>query len=138
MIRSRPRLTVVVSATVTLGFLAASLRYVHADDAIPAALKGFQGMMSGKLTKKGETMIAFKIGKIMKKWKGNKAEKPEAAVGETIALTLKDISAHHRERLMKNYRGLKVGDDIELEAFDLGGKNLAVKEWLKKVGAEGD
>jgi len=31
-----------------------------------------------------------------------------------------------------------VGDDIELEAFDLGGKTLAIKEWLKKVGAEGD
>ena len=138
MIRFRPKLSVFVSATVTLGVLAASSGRVHAGEAIPAALKGFQGMMSGKLTKKGETMIAFKISKIMKKWKGNKAENPGAAVGETIVLTLKDISAHHRERLMKNYRGLKVGDDIELEAFDLGGKYLAVKEWLKKVGAEGD
>ena len=112
--------------------------YLYAGERIPPELKGFQGMMSGKLTKKGETMIAFKVGKIMKKWKGNRAENPGAAVGKTIILTLEKVTAHHAERILKNYRGLKVGEDIELEAFDVGGEFLAVNEWLKKVVAEGD
>lgn len=120
---------------VTLG---AGDGYLYAEEAIPDALKGFQGMMSGQLIKKGERAIRFKIGKITRKWKGNKAENPEAAVGETITLDLNHLKPHHRERILSNYKGLKEGDEIVLEAFDLGGKTLSINESLKKVGAEGD
>jgi hypothetical protein len=105
-------------------------------EGIPAALKGFRGMMSGRLVEKGESSIVFKAAKIMKVWKGNKAENPEKAVGETMALSLEKVSAHHGERIMKNFRALKAGDRIEVEAFDLGGDRLFIKEWLKKAGVE--
>ena len=104
-------------------------------EGIPAVLKGFQGMMSGKLLKKGEETLVFKVGKVMKVWKGNEAEDPGKAVGQTLVLSLKRLSDHHRERIMANYRGLKEGDDIELEAFDLGEKALCVNEWLRKSGS---
>ena len=100
---------------------------------IPAEFKGFKGMMSGKLVKKGKTTLQFKVDKIMKVWEGNKAENPKAAIGKTITLNLDKVCDHHRKTIMKNYRELKNGDQIELEAFDLGGKTLSVKEWLKKT-----
>ncbi len=102
---------------------------------IPAGLNGFQGMMRGKLVKKGDGLLVFRVDKIMRLWKGNKAENPQGAVGQTITLNLTRIGAHHRERLMRNYRGLKEGDLIELEAFDRGDPVLSVNESLKKAGA---
>jgi hypothetical protein len=108
----------------------------HADDGIPAALEGFKGMMSGTLVKKGDGSLVFKVGKIMKVWKENKAERPETAVGETLTLSLERITAHHKERIMKAYQEMKAGDAIEVEAFDEGGKRLYLKEWLKKAGAK--
>jgi len=101
---------------------------------IPTSLRGFQGMMSGRLVKKGSTSFVFKVEKIMKTWKGNRAANPKAAVGETLTLSLGKVTAHHGSRIMRNYQGMEAGDAIELEAFDLGGGTLAVKEWLKKVG----
>jgi len=107
-----------------------------AGGGIPAELKGFRGMMSGKLVEKGQASIVFKVGKIMRVWKGNEAENPKAAVGKTLTLNLNKVSDHHRERIMKNFRGLKRGDRIEVEAFDLGSDTLCIKEWLKKAGDE--
>ena len=100
---------------------------------IPPELKGFKGMMTGKLLEKGEASLVFKVDGIKKVWKGNKAENPKKAVGKKILLNLDKVSIHHEGRVTKNYRGLKKGDRIELEAFDLGGKSLSIKEWLKKV-----
>ncbi len=109
-----------------------------AEEGIPAELKGFRGMMSGTLIEKGNASVVFKVGRIMKVWKGNEAEAPREAVGKTLTLSLGKVSDHHRDRIMKNFRGLERGDKIEVEAFDLGGKRLYVKEWLKKAGVEGD
>ena len=91
-------------------------------------------MMSGRLVKKDAKTLVFRVEKIMRKWKGNRAANPKAAVGQTLTLNLGNVSAHHGARIMQNYRGMKEGDAIELEAFDLGGETLAVKEWLRKIG----
>ena len=105
----------------------------ESQQAIPAELRGFQGMMSGKLLKKDKKSFLFKVEKIMKVWKGNKAENPERAIGQRLSLNLNKVSEHHGGRIMKNYRELKEGDQIELEAFDLGQETLCVKEWLRKA-----
>ena len=60
-------------------------------------------------------------------------ENPEKAVGRTFSLSLEKVSEHHGKKIMDSYRGLKEGDRIELEAFDLGEKTLCVKEWLQKA-----
>jgi len=106
------------------------------EEGIPAELKGFQGMMTGKLIKKGDTSLVFKVEKIMKVWKGNKAENPKKAVGKILKLNLAKVSDHHSSRIMKHFQNMKEGDQIELEAFDLGQKTLCIKEWLRKVGAK--
>ena len=113
-------------------FSPASAKYFASG--IPDELKGFRGMMSGKLIEKKQgASFAFRVDRIMKTWKANKAENARKAVGKTIVLSLEKVSKHHGERIMKNYKSLKNGDQIEVEAFDLGSSTLNVKEWLKKA-----
>ncbi|MBT3637970.1 MAG: hypothetical protein HN531_13600 [Opitutae bacterium] len=113
-------------------FSPASAKYFASG--IPDELKGFRGMMSGKLIEKKQgASFVFRVDRIMKTWKANKAENARKAVGKTIVLSLEKVSKHHGERIMKNYKSLKNGDQIEVEAFDLGSSTLNVKEWLKKA-----
>ncbi len=93
-------------------------------------------MMNGKLIAKRASTIVFRVDRIMKTWKGSKAENPKKVVGQTIVLNLEKVSGHHNERIMKNFKMLKNGDQIEVEAFDLGLKTLSIKEWLKKARVE--
>lgn len=106
----------------------------EAGPGIPPELKGFKGMMTGELIEKGETTLVFKVSTIKKVWKANQAEQPGKAAGKTLTVNLKQVSAHHRARIMENFRALRKGDAIELELFDLGEKTLCVKEWLRKAG----
>ncbi|MGB1124673.1 MAG: hypothetical protein ACPG4Q_05655, partial [Phycisphaeraceae bacterium] len=101
--------------------------------AVPDALKGFRGMMIGELVEKGENEFVFRVQKIKRVWKKNKAENPEQAIGKTVTLSLANLIKHHEEKIRKNYAGLKSGDMIEVEAFDEGGNKLFVKEALKKI-----
>ena len=112
-------------------------RNAPAASGIPPALKGFKGMMTGRLIKKDEMSFTFKIETIKKVWKQNAAPNPEKAIGKVIKLNLDKTAGHHRERIMNDYRGMKNGDKIELEAFDLGGSSLSVMEWLKKIEKPG-
>lgn len=101
---------------------------------IPQELSGFRGMMNGKLIQKKELSFSFRVDRIMKTWKANKAENPKKAVGKTVVLNLEKLSQRHRAEIMKNFELMKNGDQIEVEAFDLGANTLSVKEWLKKAG----
>ena len=105
-------------------------------EGIPSELKGFKGMMVGKLVEKREKALVFRVDSIKKTWKGNKAENPKKAIGKTILLNLEKVSGHHNNRIIKNFKTLKNGDQIELEAFDMGQKTLGIKEWLKKTEAK--
>ena len=93
-----------MTATRTIGMLVlvtllCSLNVFAAEqDLIPAELKGFRGMMSGTLLKKGDTTLDFNVGKVTKVWRQNRAEHPERAVGQTITLSLGEVSAHHKKR----------------------------------------
>ena len=101
---------------------------------VTEALKGFRGMMVGELVEKGDNEFSFKVQKIKKVWKKNKAENPEKAIGQTITLSLTELVEKHKERILKNYEEMNVGDKIVAEAFDTGGEVLFVKEWLRKAG----
>ncbi len=112
-------------------------RHGERREGIRAEMRGFQGMMTGRLLEKRDASLVFEVSKIMKVWKGNKAENPQKAVGQVITLNLNGLRPHHRERIMKNYGRLREGDEIELEAFDRGAGTLSLDGWLKPVGAEG-
>ena len=129
----KPKWYAMVTAIAVLGLLAAGISTVSAaEGGILPELKGFQGMMSGQVVKKGTDSFTFKVGKITRKWRHNKAEKPEAAIGKVITISLKKIPKHHHERVMKDYANLKNGDALVLDAEDLGQSTLCVLEELKK------
>ena len=104
---------------------------------VTEALKGFRGMMVGKLVEKGEDEFVFLVQKIKKVWKKNKAENPEKAIGQEVTISLTELVEKHKERVLKNYAEMEVGDIIVAEAFDTGGETLFAKEWLRKA-EEGD
>ena len=102
--------------------------------ALPEGLRGFRGMLVGKITRKSAEDFVLKVERIKKIWKQNKAKDPETAVGKEVHVVLWAKSRQakaHRETLA----GLQVGDRIEVEPFHFEGESLAVVEWLEKVGA---
>ncbi len=131
---SKVLLSTLIFAFSSIAYSEVSSKEIHVG--IPFELKGFKGMMNGKLIAKRASTIVFRVDRIMKTWKGSKAENPKKVVGQTIVLNLEKVSGHHNERIMKNFKMLKNGDQIEVEAFDLGLKTLSIKEWLKKARVE--
>lgn len=65
------------------------------------------------------------------------AEKPRPAIGKVITISLKKTPTHHRERVLKDYAGLKNGDALELDAEDLGQRTLCVLGSLEKAEENG-
>jgi hypothetical protein len=89
----------------------------------------FVGELISKDQEKGT--LEVKIARISKVWKQNKAEHPEQAVGQTWKIN--GVTGKWLDTLLT----LKVGDQVEVEAFHHRGEELDfVGEWLKKVEAE--
>ncbi|WP_395718290.1 M56 family metallopeptidase [Prosthecobacter sp.] len=96
-------------------------------------LNGFRGMFVGELISKDQEKgtLEVKIARISRVWKQNKAEHPEQAVGQTWKVN--GVTGKWLDTLLT----LKVGDQVEVEAFHHRGEELDfVGEWLKKVEAE--
>lgn len=97
------------------------------------ALNGFRGMFVGKLTAKDQEKgtLEVKIARISKLWKQNTAKNTEAAIGQTWKIN--GVTGKWLDALLT----LKVGDQVEVEAFHHRGDELDfVGEWLKKVEEE--
>jgi len=53
-------------------------------DGLPEGAKGFSGMVRGIVVGKEKGGFLFKVGKILKVWKNNKAKNPESLVGKVV------------------------------------------------------
>lgn len=99
---------------------------------LPEGIRGFRGMMTGTIVKKGADGFQLKVEKITRTWRGNKARNPESVVGKTLPVKLSKegrLNDRHRETLA----GLKPGDKVSVEPFHFGGDHLTVVEELKKI-----
>lgn len=99
------------------------------DDALPG-LNGFRGILIGKLVRKDveKGTLAFKMEKVKRIWKANKAPAPEKSKGKLIRV--EGISGKFLDTLLV----LEIGDRIEVEAFHVRGTALKFPgEWLKKA-----
>ncbi len=89
-------------------------------------------MMEGTIVKKGRDHFLFKVEKVTRVWKENKARHPESAAGKFVV-----IDFHKKSRLYRRnrtrYRKLRIGDKISVEPFHLGGDRLSVVEELKLI-----
>ena len=100
------------------------------DSDSPAGLQGFRGILIGELVSKDveKGTLVFKMGKVKRVWKANKAPAPEKSKGQPISV--EGISGKFLDTLLV----LDVGTRIEVEAFHVRGKSLKFPgEWLKKA-----
>ncbi len=52
---------------------------------LPANVRGFRGRVRGVVVEKGDgNTFMFKIGRVLKVWKGNKAKEPKSLAGRTV------------------------------------------------------
>ncbi len=101
---------------------------------IPAGLRGFQGILFGKIAEKNAdrgtfTLLVQKVGRV---WERNRAENADSAVGKSLPVELRRESRlvdQHRQTLEK----LNNGDTVEVEVFHVKDGVLSVMELLRKV-----
>jgi len=124
-----------------VGVLGPGASQAFAGDAeppgVPEALKGFKGMLVGTIVAKGAEEFVIKVEKITRTWKANKAENPQAAVGQQAVCELWPKGRLY-EKQKATLAGLKVGDRVLVEPFHLEAEHdhLTVVEELKKIEPE--
>ncbi len=89
-------------------------------DKLPKGMKGFSGMVRGKVVSKEKNGIVIKVEKILKLWKGNKAENPESAVGKKLLVMPRWVKGddgkwHPYELHVRFIKYIKVGQTIDIE-----------------------
>ncbi len=119
------------------------------ESGLPESVRGFSGRVRGAVVTKGKKhTFTFKVGRVLKTWKGSKAKKPAALVGLTIKIG---------PRWQKNKRGkwrpveiqvlfirkLKAGSELTLEVRNVERDEFAILEldrdqrtWALKKGGE--
>jgi len=91
------------------------------ETALPKSLHGFSGMVRGVVVKKGDrNAFFFKVCRLVKTWKGNKAKNPRAIVGLTVKVGPrwkkgKRGKWHPLEMHVAFIRMLKKGQELTLE-----------------------
>ena len=117
-----------------IALLAAMGSRALAADALPDGVKGFSGRVRGLVTAKGDkNTFTFKVARVLKVWKNNKAEKPEALAGHTVRVGPRWVQGdngkwHPLERHVAFIRQLKVGEELTLEIFNAEGNHFNILE----------
>ena len=107
-------------------------RRPRGDGTLPDGIKGFRGMMVGKVLEKGEWGLVLHVEKIARVWKENKASNPESIVGRKVRIVVNQRS-RLRERFLKAFKELRAGDRAEVEAFHFEAGQLTAVEHILKV-----
>ena len=103
------------------GPLAAVAARDAAEEGLPDGLKGFSGQVRGVVTAKGDrNTFDFKVGRLLRTWKNNKAENPELIVGRTVLVAPRwakgeDGKWRPVELHVAFIRTLVVGQELTLE-----------------------
>jgi ferric-dicitrate binding protein FerR (iron transport regulator) len=99
----------------------------------PAALRGFRGILVGRVLAKSQRTLAITVKEVKRQWKQSRAERPEAAVGRALIVHVRKPT-RLLERHLDTLRGLRAGDWVEVEVFEQEGA-LEVVELLRKIRA---
>ncbi|MBI4569796.1 MAG: hypothetical protein HY719_15495 [Planctomycetes bacterium] len=116
---------------------------------IPDGLKGFSGRLSGRVVEVQKDGLGFrlKVAKVLQVWKGNKAPKPESAVGQTLLINVPwEKGEGGKWRPVGNHvrfiRTLEPGEEVEIEVVNDEGERLHVLELSEaqreRAAAEGE
>lgn len=101
----------------------------------PEGLVGFSGQVRGVVVKKRDkNTIDFKVGRILKTWKNNKAKQPEALKGRTVPVGPAWVREgeggkwHPVEKHVRFLRTLKPGEELTLELRHAEREHFAILE----------
>ena len=100
----------------------------------PDVVEGFRGMIEGTLVGKSPDAFVVRVDKINKVWRTNTAKSPEALVGKSVTVSLKQ-EPRPTEALLKALAELKAGDRIMVGLAHRAGSGLALVEVLRKLEA---
>jgi regulator of replication initiation timing len=107
-------------------------RVERREAGLPEGMIGFRGVLVGRILRKIDRGFVLKVEKVDKVWESNRADRPEAAVGRDLIITIR-ADEELGERFLNTLRTLKIGERVLVEAFHFDGNRLTVVEQLKKV-----
>jgi len=93
-------------------------------DALPAAAKGFSGMLRGKVVGKHDGGFIVSVQEITNVWRQSKAEQPKSLVGKRVLVKARDAA----ERAARFVQVVKVGEPIKLDVGNREGDTLVILE----------
>lgn len=123
-----------VCAVVVL-LLAAGVPVARGADLFPEGAKGFAGMITGKVTAKGDDQVVVEVSKIDRVWKHNKAENAESLVGKQVTIRVNprvyEKKKGYLARVRQFFGLLKVGDSDSFDVKHSEGDSLTFLELTK-------
>ncbi len=120
----------VLAADAQMEMKAATARVnLSEDGGLPAELRGFRGMLVGRMVEKDPETGSFSVivDAIPRVWKNNEARNPRAFAGSTVHIA--GISG----RLIDTLVTTRKGETLEFGAIHDGGSTMRVIEELRKV-----
>jgi len=119
-------------------------------DALPEGVRGFSGQVRGVVNRKGDKHVfIFTVARVLKVWKNNKAENPEALANLTVRVGPRWVKGEGGkwrpvELHVLFIRKLQPGQEVTLELHNVERDHFAIlelsgpqREWAAR-GGEGD
>jgi len=95
---------------------------------LPAAAKGFAGMIQGEVIAVKKGRVTLKVEKVVKVWEPNKAKDPKSLVGVEVRVICRKEDEKPSERQLKFLSTLKPGDKPMLDVANKKGGILTLLE----------
>ena len=95
---------------------------------LPAAAKGFAGMIQGKVVAVKKAGLTLKVEKVGQVWKHSKAKDPQSLVGLEVRVGCRKENGKPSERHLRFLKTLKPGDATELDVANKKGDSLTLLE----------
>lgn len=119
-----------VSVLLAYGFAGlASGEEERSGASLPDGMRGFLGLLQGKIVEKGERGFVVQVEKVVKTWEANKAPNPEASVGKNVRFRARPEQKHIVEQLA----AVAAGDSVVAGGAHKEGESLQAVEVLVKA-----
>jgi len=130
----KKQLAVTVCLAVLIGLLAAAASAAEkkkekkGKPKLPAAARGFAGMIQGEVVAVKKAKLALKVAKIGQVWKHSKAKDPQSLVGVEVRVVCRQEGGKPAESLARFLKTLKPGDSTELDVANQKGSLMTLLE----------
>lgn len=132
-------LATVVSLGLAVGMMAAATAAetkTKMKTGIPAAAKGFAGMVQGKVFAAKNNELVLTVEKVTQSWKHSKAKDAESLVGQTVLVVPNAKEGKPVENVVRFINGLKVGESVTIDVNNLQPKSLTLMELTEQQRAK--